>query len=150
HKVTCRQDKWTYDIYPDAVLKDAVLVTDCRLTIHAGATIQNAVIFVDNDDATAVRAPSGVTIGLNDHCAEGGDVQIVTRGGVNFASSAEIYGSQIIAAKDISLTANANGLEGVSLVAGGKLDVTSNGSYGFCDGGGMTNNYEAAYFRLAK
>lgn len=150
HKVTCKQDKWTYDIYPDAVLKDAVLITDCRLTIHSGATIENAVIFVENTDATSVRAPSGVKIGLDDNCAEGGDVQIVTRGGVSFSSNAEIYGSQIIAAKDISLTASAGGLEGVSLVSGGMLDVTSNGAYGFCGGAGMANNYEAAYFRLAK
>ena len=149
HQVTCKQDKWTYDIYPDAVLKDAVLITDCRLTIHSGATIENSVIFVENTNTNAVRAPSGVQVGLDDDCADGGDVQIVTRGGVNFASAAEIYGSQIIAAKDISLTAAANGLEGVSLVAGGMLDVTSNGGYGFCGGAGMTNNYEAAYFRLA-
>ncbi len=150
HEVRCKQDKWTYDLKPGTDLRNAVLITDCRLTIHSGARIEDAVIFVDNADDTAVRAPAAVVIGKDDNCAEGGDVQIVTRGSVSFASDASIYGSQIIAAKDISLTASADGLEGVSLVAGGILDVTSNGGYGFCGGAGMNNNYEAAYFRLAK
>ncbi|MDI3336311.1 pilus assembly protein TadG-related protein [Defluviimonas aestuarii] len=150
HEVRCKQDKWTYDLKPGTVLKNAVLITDCRLTIHAGAQIEDAVIFVDSTESTAVRAPSSIVIGKDDKCADGGDVQIVTRGSVSFASGVSMYGSQIIALGDISLTANANGLEGVSLVAGGKLDVTSNGAYGFCGGNGMSNNYEAAYFRLAK
>lgn len=150
HVVRCKKDKLTYDLKPGSVLKNAVLITDCRLTINAGATVEDAVIFSDNTESTAVRGPSGVRIGADDNCAPGGDVQIVTLGSVSFASAAEIYGSQIIAAGNIELTANANGLEGVSLVAGGTLDVTSNGEYGFCGGSGMANNYEAAYFRLVR
>jgi len=150
HVVRCKKDKMTYDLRAGSVLKNAVLITDCRLTFQAGATVEDAVIFSDNSESTAVRGSSGVKIGADDHCAEGGDVQIVTLGSVSFASAAEIYGSQIIAVGDIELTANADGLEGVSLVAGGTLDVTSNGAYGFCGGAGMQNNYEAAYFRLAR
>ncbi len=75
---------------------------------------------------------------------------MVTKGGVAFAAKVNIYGSQIIAAGDIPMTANADGIEGVALVAGGKLDVTSNGTFGFCDGAGMENNFEAAYFRMAR
>lgn len=150
HRVTCKQDKWNYALKTGSTLKNAVLITNCRLKIEAGAVIEDAVIANYNSETTSVSGSAGVTIGRDDGCAAGGDVQIVTYGYVAFPSDAHIYGSQIIAAGDISLTANADGLEGVSLVAGGKLDVTSNGSYGFCGGSGMANNYEAAYFRLAK
>lgn len=75
---------------------------------------------------------------------------MVTKGGVDFAAKVNIYGSQIIAANNFPMTANADGIEGVALVAGVRLDVTSNGVFGFCDGAGMNNNFSAAYSRLAR
>ncbi|SPH18782.1 hypothetical protein DEA8626_02326 [Defluviimonas aquaemixtae] len=149
HDVTCKKDKMNYSLNPGSELKNAVLFTNCRLQIKAGAVIENAVIFSNNAESTAVTGSAGVVIGRDDNCLPGGDVQIVSHGSVSFPSDASIFGSQIIAAQDISLTARADGLEGVSLVAGGMIDVTSNGGYGFC-GSGMENSYEAAYFRLAK
>src|SRR5690606_7852703 len=107
-------------------------------------------IVTKNTDPKSFYASSDIVIGKDDNCAEGGDVQMVTLGGVEFAAKVNIYGSQILAAGDISMTANADGIEGVALVSGGKLDVTSNGAFGFCDGDGMNNNYAAAYFRVAR
>lgn len=149
HRATCPNPKTHMTIESDAVIRKAVLITNCRLQIKAGAVIEDAVILVDNTDAKSVFASSDITLGRDDGCAEGGDVQLVTRGGVEFASKVNIYGSQILAAGDVSMTANADGIEGASIVAGGKLDVTSNGAFGFCNGAGMNNNFEAAYFRMA-
>ncbi len=150
HWMECKNDKSHKTFGAGFSFVNMVLITDCRLQFSQGAKIEDAVIITTNEDPKSLYASSAIVIGKNDKCADGGDVQMVTKGGVEFASQVNIYGSQIIAAKDISLTANADGIEGVSLVAGGRIDVTSNGIFGFCGGAGMNNNYEAAYFRLAK
>lgn len=150
HVMDCKNDMSHKQIGAGFALVNMVLVTDCRLQFAAGAVIENAVIINTNTDAKSFYSSSDIAIGRDDDCATGGDVQMVTKGGVAFAAKVNIYGSQIIAAKDISMTANADGIEGVALVAGGKLDVTSNGTFGFCDGAGMNNNFEAAYFRMAR
>lgn len=149
HVLTCGGDNRYKQIGAAFALKDMVLVTDCRLQIDAGAVIENAVILSTNADDQAIYASSYIVIGKDDHCAAGGGAQIVTLGGVDFASGAHLFGSQIIAAKDIVLTAGARGIEGAALVAGGTLAVTSTGAVGYCGGNGMESNYEAAYFRLA-
>ncbi|MCU9850281.1 pilus assembly protein TadG-related protein [Defluviimonas sp. WL0024] len=148
HYMDCKNDNTHKQIGSGFNLVKMVIITDCRLQIASGAVIQDAVIITTNPDAKSIYASSDIVIGKNDHCVVGGDVQIVTKGGVEFAAKTSIYGSQILAAGDVSLTANADGFEGVSIVAGGKADVTSNGKFGFCDGQGMGNSYAARYFRL--
>ena len=71
-------------------------------------------------------------------------------GSVNFPANLSIYGSQIIALGDIDFEANANGVEGVSMVAGGQIDSTSNMAMGFCNGSGLENRFEAEYFRVVR
>lgn len=68
---------------------------------------------------------------------------------MSFASGLMVFGSQLIASGDIDFAANANGIMGASMIAGGRIDGTSNMDMGFC-GSGMENNYEANYFRLAR
>lgn len=150
HVVDCKNDNSHKQLGAGFTLKNMVLITDCRLQINSDAVIEDAVIITTNTDDKSLYASSGIVIGRDDNCAAGGDVQMVTLGGVEFASGTSIFGSQIVAARDIALTANADGMEGVALVAGGKLDVTSNGAFGFCGGSGMNNNYAAAHFRLAR
>lgn len=150
HTMDCKNDMSHKQIGAGFVMKNMVLVTDCRLQFAAGAVIEDSVIITKNADAKSFYSSSDIVIGKDDDCAKGGDVQMVTLGGVEFAAKVNIYGSQILAVGDISMTANADGIEGVALVSGGKLDVTSNGSFGFCGGSGMNNNYAAAYFRLAR
>lgn len=149
HVLTCNNDNSHKEIGTGFVMRNMVIVTDCRLQFNSGAIIEDLVIISTNTGDQSFYALSNMVIGKDDDCATGGDVQMVTLGSVDFASSASFFGSQIIAAKDISVTANADGIEGIALVAGGKLDVTSNGAFGFCGGAGMNNNYAAAYFRLA-
>jgi Flp pilus assembly protein TadG len=150
HVMTCKNDNTHKQMGAGFTLKNMVVITDCRIQIASGAVLEDAVIISTNTDAKSIYASSDIQIGKDDHCGLGGDVQIVTKGGIEFASQVNIFGSQLLAAGDISLTANANGIEGASIVAGGKLDVTSNGTFGFCGGNGMNNNYEAAYFRLVR
>ncbi|OYX41932.1 MAG: hypothetical protein B7Z02_13665 [Rhodobacterales bacterium 32-67-9] len=150
HFMECKNDMSHKQFGAGFSLVNMVLVTDCRLQFAAGAVIQDAVIITTNADPKSFYSSSDIVIGRDDNCAVGGGVQMVTKGGVVFAAKVNAYGSQIIAAGDISMTANADGIEGVAVVSGGKLDVTSNGAFGFCGGAGMESNFEAAYFRLAR
>ncbi|MCB2129199.1 MAG: hypothetical protein KDE03_09015 [Rhodobacteraceae bacterium] len=150
HVLDCKNDNTHKQLGSGFTLKNMVIITDCRLQIGAGAVLEDAVIITTNTDSKSIYSSADIQIGKDDHRGFGGDVQIVTKGGMEFASKVSIFGSQLLAAGDISLTANANGIEGASIVAGGKLDVTSNGTFGFCNGNGMNNNYEAAYFRLVR
>ena len=102
-----------------------------------------------NDSAKSVSAASGLTLGLDDSCADGGGAQIVTMGSIDLASNMSAYGTQIIAMGDVVFAAQANGVEGISIVAGGEIDSTSGIAMGFCNGAGMTRSFQADYYRMA-
>ena len=57
---------------------------------------------------------------------DGGGAQIITWGGFDVAAGLEMYGSQIIAAGPIAFAANADGIQGASMVSGETIDGTSN------------------------
>jgi hypothetical protein len=133
---------------PGVTLSKVVVVTDCKVKFSNGAALENSVVATSNTSDKSVSAPSGLRIGANDDCAEDGGAQILTKGSVDVAAGVEFYGGQVIAAANISFTANADGIEGASLIAGGEISGTSNMSMGFC-GSGMEDNFEVPYFRLA-
>ena len=122
---------------------DFVLVTTCPVNFSNG-TILDGVILATEGDVDA----SHVQIGLDDNCAPGGGAQIWTYGSVKTASDLSGYGAQILALGDIQFTANADGIEGVSFIAGGRIDGTSNSNMGFCDNTGTENFQRASYFRM--
>ncbi|MCT8329491.1 pilus assembly protein TadG-related protein [Albidovulum sediminis] len=148
HQVTCNGGNGTLTIDGDW-FRQMALVTNCQIKFANGTTLEDAVILSTNTDKNnAVSSSQNIIIGKDDGCAPGGDVQILSLGSIKMTSGVEFYGSQLISAQDIALTANTNGVEGISLVAGGEIDVTSNGAYGYCAGAGMGNNYDASYFRM--
>ena len=106
-------------------------------------------IATTNTSADSIDGSAKVTLGLDDKCADGGGAQLVTMGGVKLAAAMEAYGAQILALKDVIFAAEANGVEGISIVAGGEIDSTSGIQMAFCNGAGMGNNFLADYFRMA-
>src|SRR5690606_4956976 len=98
-----------------------VIVTDCDVKFSNGAALENSVLATTSTSAKSISAPSGLRLGADDSCAEGGGAQVLTLGGVDVAAGVEFYGGQIVAAADIAFTANADGIEGASLVAGGEI-----------------------------
>ena len=103
-------------------------------------------------DGTLIAAEGDVSashtqMGLDDACDPGGGSAIWTYGSFQATSGLEGYGAQILALGDIDFTANADGMEGVSFIAGGMIDGTSNGDMGFCDGDGTEDFVAAPYFR---
>ena len=126
-----------------------VIVTNCQVTIGANVQLQDVVIVTTNTSLQSITGSAGVILGLDDSCAEGGDVQLVTMGGILFTANLEMYGSQLLALRDIEFAARADGIEGAAMVAGGTISGTSLMNMAMC-GTGMENNFVAQYFRMVE
>lgn len=148
YRIDCPSESQHTAIHSDTVLRDVVIVTNCQLKFGSGVGLENAIVVNSNTRDKSIEAASGVRLGRNDNCAPGGGAQIVTRGGVNIPAKLQMYGGQILAVKDVSFTSDATGIQGASIVSGGRIDGTTNSIMGFCGGAGMENNFEAEYFRL--
>ena len=134
-------------IKADVIVKNVVIVTSCEIKFEQGVQIINSVIASTATSSKSMSASSGLQVGLNDNCAIGGGSQLVTAGSMSFPSDLQIYGSQLLAKNDISFSANADGIQGAAIVAGGTISGTSNMAMGFC-GTGMDANFNAEYFKL--
>ena len=112
------------------------IVTSCEVKFSSGSALENATLVVLDTSAKSVSAPSGFRVGAPTYCSDGQrGAKIITLGDITVASGFEAYGANLIAAGDINVTANANGLAGINFMAGGRIDATSNGDMGFCDYG---------------
>ena len=129
--------------------KKGVLITNCKISFKADVQLIDVAIATTNTSDDSIDGSAKVTLGLDDNCADGGGAQLVTKGGVKLAAAMEAYGAQILALKDVIFAAEANGVEGISIVAGGEIDSTSGIKMAFCNGAGMGNNFLAEYFRMA-
>lgn len=130
------------------VIRDTTVVTNCPVKFGQGATLENTVFATTDTGDKSISAPSSLQIGRNDNCAQGGGAQVLTLGGVDMAADMRMYGGQIIAKGNVAFAANADGIAGASIIAGGTISGTSNMTMGFC-GDGMEDSFRAEYFRLA-
>ena len=145
---TCPGTKATIRAGSSNILRNVVIVSDCEIKFENGLQLEDVVIATTNTSASSFNSSSGLVVGRDDDCAEGGGAQLLTYGGMNFASDLHMFGGQLIAMKDIEFAANAQGIEGASMVSGGMIDGTSNMNMGFC-GSGMEDNFEVDYYRMA-
>lgn len=147
HQVTCTEPSENLTIGNDVVVDSVVIYTNCPVSFSQGVVVKNAVIVTTSTSATSFKAPNGVVLGLDDNCADGGAAQLVTMGSMSFASEVSMYGSQLLAMGDITFSANADGLEGASMVAGGEISGTSNMIMGAC-GDYDEDNFQVSYFKM--
>lgn len=129
---------------------DVIVITDCKVKFSQGAVLEDVWMVTTNSDPKSFNAPSGLQLGKNDSCAEGGGAVLITKGGFSAAADLQMYGSQILALGDIEFAANAEGIEGASMVSYGRIDGTSNMNMGFCHGNGQEEVLQANYFRMVE
>ncbi len=125
-----------------SVVTNVVVTTNCKVSFSANSVVSNAVIATSSTATTSVSGSSSSTIGANDNCAAGGGAQVLTAGSIHFASGLNLYGSQMIAVGDVTIAANAEGIKGASIQAGGDIKLTSNTSFGQC-----SDNVDVAFYR---
>ncbi|MGQ0610216.1 MAG: pilus assembly protein TadG-related protein [Paracoccaceae bacterium] len=130
-------------------IRKVVIVTPCEVAFGANAELEDVVIVSSNTSLTSFSASSGLTLGKDDDCAVGGGVQLVTLGGMTLSANLAMFGSQLLALRDIEFAARADGFEGAAIVSGGSISGTSNMNMSFC-GTGMEENFVAQYFRMVE
>jgi hypothetical protein len=141
---------------PGITISNVVIVIECSLNVTPGATLNNVVLASyrtskgqDPRGLTNISVAADVQLGNPDDCKPGGGVQIFSAASVQIASSAVIDGLQIVAAGDIDLGTNDQGVNGISAQAGGDIFVQSNNVFGLCVGG-TPNLFTMPYYRLVK
>ncbi|RVV98648.1 hypothetical protein EKE94_06970 [Mesobaculum littorinae] len=149
HRMTCGGGGGHVTIDAGVQLNQMVILTDCKVKFGADVLIEDAIVATTNTDARSLSGAADFAVGRDDGCAAGGGGKLVTAGGMDFAAKLALYGAQLVARGDIRFAAQAEGVEGVSIVAGGRIDGSSNMSISYCDGMGMEDIYQARYFRLA-
>lgn len=148
HRIDCNGAK--ISIAPQGLsltIREAVIVTDCAVSFGSGLALEDAVVATTDTGTKSISGSSGVRLGRIDGCLPGGSAQILTMGGVSLPSHFTLHGSQVIAKGDITFSANATGI-GLSLIAGGTIDGTSNMLMFRCDDG-MDENFQVDHYRLA-
>jgi len=144
YRVTCGGNQ-DLSIVKDVILSRVVITTNCAVKFGQGAGLENAVLSTTSTAAKSITGASSVSFGKNDACATGGGAQVLTMGGIDFPSGLRLYGGQLLAKGDISFSANGDGVQGASLVAGGTISGTSNMTMASCDGRGMEQNFRMPY-----
>lgn len=133
----------------DVVVSRAIIIAACDIKFEAGVKLEDAVVATTSTGSKSMSSASGFQVGRADNCLPGGGAQLITMGSMDFPADLQLYNAQLIAVHDINFSANANGIQGAALVAGGQISGTSNMSFGFC-GTGMEDNFHAEYFRMVE
>jgi hypothetical protein len=144
YNVTCNGNQ---QIDVDLSFSEVVVVTNCRTNFAGGTVLTDAIIATSSTASNAMSGSNDTTIGADDSCADGGGAQLMSAGGMHFAGNMELFGSQLIAAGDIAVAAQADGIEGTSIQAGGDIELTSNSAFGLCTGHVDLTLYEY-YYRI--
>lgn len=130
-------------------LSNVVMITNCQISFGSGGAVENGLIATLHTGASSISGASNTRIGAIDDCAVGGGAQLISLGGMNFASGVSIHGGQLIALREISFAANGDGVRGTSIISGDTVSGTSNMSMGLC-GSGMEGNLSLDYFRMVQ
>jgi Flp pilus assembly protein TadG len=140
HWVSCTSTQ-RLTIATAAVLRNIVIVTNCRTDIYAGAVLENVVLATTDLSTTSISAANGMRLGLNDNCAAGGGAQLLTLGGMRFSTGLEVFGGQLLAAKGILFTSSPGQVKGASFMAGAEIRATNGLTFEACGGAGMEDNF---------
>lgn len=121
------------------------ILTNCNLKFPNNFLIEDSVIATTSTDARSINSPTGLQIGRDDTCADGGGAQLLTMGGMDIASNLQIYGGHIVAAQTINIAAWVDG-EGALLLSGQNIEGKTNITMISCNGIGMDDNLELTWW----
>ena len=154
HYLPCNEVGDVLNLPADTVYTDVVIVTDCRISIGSKAKFHNVTMATTWSDpsSTAVGAASLVEWGRDDDCAPGGGARVLTPGAIKVSAQNRYFSGQFISRSTVSVSANADGGTGVSVISGEDISLTSShGSMGLCEGVKTETPYfRAIYFRLVR
>lgn len=148
NQVNCPNSNGRLRISTDTVLRNGVLITNCRVVFGQGAALEDVILITTSTHIDSITGAAAVRLGHDDNCAPGGDVQVLTMGGVSFPSSLALFGARIVAEREVTFTAQADAVEGASILSNGPIVGTANGEAAICGADGMPAPGWRRYFRL--
>jgi len=149
--LTCTGDNKTVNIPSGIILTDLVIISSCNINVGKGATLSDVTLAATGGNGKVSTAnihfARGVVLGKDDGCAPGGGVQVFTNASVSSAAKLSLNGVQIVAAGNVQIAAQVDGINGISVQAGGKIKLTSNGTFSACEAG-TPKLFTVNYYRL--
>jgi len=128
-------------------LKNIVIIGDkCDFVFDSSVSMENAIVATNATGNQTMSGSSGVQLGTNDNtkdsdgnnvCTQGGEVTLITKGSVNFASKLNAYDLEVIARDDVHIAAKANDMGeniGTNISAGGDIQLTTGQTFRGCKG----------------
>jgi hypothetical protein len=129
-----------------------VIVTDCPVSFGNSVSLEDVILYTSNTSANSITTPADLTLGKDDGCAARGGVTLLSRGGFHAAAKMRMFGAQVRVLGDFEFASGGNAEvtgEGVSVMAGGRIDGTTHMHITACNTG-MDRNFETPFFRLAQ
>jgi len=109
----------------------------CDFVFDSTIAYENARFATTAVGNQTVSGSAGVVLGRNDGCTNGGDVVVITKGSVNFASKLSAFDVEFIVQGDVHLASKANQdsiHSGTSVQSGGKVQITTKHVFAGCPG----------------
>jgi len=138
----------------NVVLEKVVIVADCRIATGNNSLYEDVILASFAGDkpnesqyAKSINIGQSNQMGSDDNCAMTGNVKLLSGGSIHSAADVEFYGVQAVAVWDVHLAAQAEGLEGILILAGNDIDIASNNAFGGACSGGV-QAIAVPYFRL--
>jgi len=123
---------------PGFLISNMVIVgKGCKFTFDDSVSVEDTIIATDATGNGTFAVSSGVTLGRNDGCTQGGEVVLISAGNVNFSAKLSMYDVEMIVAGNVGMASNANNMginEGTSIWAGGDIKVTTKHTFSGCNG----------------
>ncbi|MGM0586633.1 MAG: pilus assembly protein TadG-related protein [Pseudomonadota bacterium] len=152
--VYCVGNGGTMTVPKDSVLRDVTILTNCAIRFKKSVTLVNTLLgttgdrieegqeaaeavdssttVVVEDETTTTYGSNELRLGLADGCDAGGGARLLIDGDFRNPAKLRVNGSQIIASGDVEVAAQGESIDGVSVLAGGNIDLSSNNTFGAC------------------
>ena len=143
--IQCPRDGWNVNLSvdnngaPESVLyTDMIIVGEgCDFTFDSSTRYEDSIIATTATGNQTFSGSSGVVLGRDDDCTEGGEVTLITKGSVSFAAKLSAFDLEIIAEEEVHLAAHANETSvhvGTSISSGGDVKITTGHTFKGCAG----------------
>lgn len=133
----------------DPILKSQFVLVGigCNLVFDESIQYEDAIFATSATGNQTISGSSGVVLGRNDGCTQGGEVVAITAGSVHFAAKLEAYDVEFIIKDDLHLASKANAKSvhsGSSFNVGGDVRITTKHTFSGC-GGSTTPTFDPKY-----
>jgi len=142
YNMVCSSGKKTIKLPTDTDITNVVIVANCNIIASSGVTLKDVVLastYAGNGPnglvQDSIHLAAGSILGEADDCEDGGGVEIYSAASVHISAGGEWHGLRIVAEHNVTITSNNEGVYGISVQAGNRIDMGSNNEFGLCTGG---------------